>query len=149
MVFGKHLIIDACECDEHNIKNIDVIDIFIEKLCNVGNMTRKGDLIIETFPENDFNIKNDLVGFSIVQIISLSNITLHINFISRTVYFDFFTCGEIKEDRIIEPLEVTDWLFQLDDKLPQKIEGQIFIPKEIFHRIIKGRGDLKIKLIKL
>lgn len=102
MVFGKHLIIDACECDEHNIKNIDVIDIFIEKLCNVGNMTRKGDLIIETFPENDFNIKNDLVGFSIVQIISLSNITLHINFISRTVYFDFFTCGEIKEDRIID-----------------------------------------------
>lgn len=102
MVFGKHLIIDACECDENNIKNIDVIDIFIEKLCNVGNMTRKGDLIIETFPENDFNIKNDLVGFSIVQIISLSNITLHINFISRTVYFDFFTCGEIKEDRIID-----------------------------------------------
>lgn len=54
-----------------------------------------------------------------------------------------------KEDRIIEPIEETDWLFQLDDKLPQKIEGQIFIPKEIFHRIIKGTGDLKIKLIKL
>lgn len=54
-----------------------------------------------------------------------------------------------KEDRLIEPIEETDWLFQLDDKLPQKIEGQIFIPKEIFHRIIKGNGDLKIKLIKL
>ena len=54
-----------------------------------------------------------------------------------------------KEDRLIEPIEETDWLFQLDDKLPQKIEGQIFIPKEIFHRIIKGTGDLKIKLIKL
>lgn len=102
MVFGKHLIIDASECDERNIKNIDVIDIFIEKLCNLGNMKRKGDLIIETFPETDFNIKNDLVGFSIIQIISLSNITLHINFISRTIYFDFFTCGEIKEDRIID-----------------------------------------------
>jgi hypothetical protein len=54
-----------------------------------------------------------------------------------------------REDRIIEPLEETDWLFQLDDELPKKIEDQIFIPKEIFHRIIKGRGDLKIKLIKL
>jgi|LakMenEpi08Oct12_1017439.scaffolds.fasta_scaffold01897_4 S-adenosylmethionine/arginine decarboxylase-like enzyme len=102
MVFGKHIIIDANECNENNIKNIDIIDIFIEKLCNVGNMTRKGDLIVEVFPESDFNIKNDLVGFSVVQIISLSNITLHINFISRTVYFDFFTCGEIKEDRIID-----------------------------------------------
>lgn len=54
-----------------------------------------------------------------------------------------------REDRIIESLEETDWLFQLDDELPQKIEGQIFIPKEVFHRIIKGTGNLKIKLIKL
>ncbi len=54
-----------------------------------------------------------------------------------------------REDRIIESVEETDWLFQLDNKLPQKIEGEIFIPKETYHRIIKGRGDLKIKLIKL
>jgi hypothetical protein len=54
-----------------------------------------------------------------------------------------------REDRIIESLEETDWLFQLDNQLPQKIEGQIFIPKEIYHRLIKGSGDLKIKLIKL
>jgi hypothetical protein len=54
-----------------------------------------------------------------------------------------------REDRIIESLEETDWLFQMDDELPKKIEGQIFIPKEVFHRIIKGSGDLKIKLIKL
>ena len=53
-----------------------------------------------------------------------------------------------REDRIIESLEETDWLFQLDNQLPQKIEGQIFIPKEIYHRLIKGSGDLKIKLIK-
>ena len=53
-----------------------------------------------------------------------------------------------KDDRIIESLEETDWMFQLDNQLPQKIEGQIFIPKEIYHRLIKGSGDLKIKLIK-
>lgn len=54
-----------------------------------------------------------------------------------------------REDRIIEPLVETDWLFQMDDELPKKIEGSFFIPKETFHRIIKGSGDLKIKLIKL
>jgi hypothetical protein len=53
------------------------------------------------------------------------------------------------EDRIIESLEETDWMFQLDNKLPQKISGEIFIPKEVYHRLIKGTGDLKIKLIKL
>jgi len=101
MVFGKHIIIDANECNENKIKDLDNIKYFIDVLCKVGNMEKKGDLIIESFPETDFNIKNDLVGYSIVQIISLSNITLHINFISRTVYFDFFTCGRLEEKTII------------------------------------------------
>jgi hypothetical protein len=53
------------------------------------------------------------------------------------------------ESRIIEPINETDWLIQLDDELPKKIEGQIFIPMGIYHRLIKGSGDLKIKLQKL
>ena len=53
------------------------------------------------------------------------------------------------EDRIIESIEETDWKFQLDDKLQINIEGEIFIPKGVYHRIIKVPGDLKIKLKKL
>ena len=52
------------------------------------------------------------------------------------------------ESRIIEPLEETDWLIQLDNELPKKIEGEVFIPMGVYHRVIKGTGDLKIKLIK-
>ena len=101
MVFGKHLIIDANLCDEKKIKDLDHIKKFIDVLCAIGNMKKKGDLIIELFPETKFNIKRDLVGYSIVQIISLSNITLHINFYSRTIYFDFFTCGKLRYKLII------------------------------------------------
>lgn len=54
-----------------------------------------------------------------------------------------------QENRIIESIEETDWGFQLDNELPRKIEGQIFIPRGVYHRLIKGSGDLKIKLIKL
>jgi S-adenosylmethionine/arginine decarboxylase-like enzyme len=100
MVFGKLLIIDANLCDEENIKNVEKIRNFIDDLCEIGKMEKKGDMIVEVFPETKFNIENDLVGYSIVQIISLSNITLHINFISRTIYFDFFTCGTLKTDLI-------------------------------------------------
>ena len=53
------------------------------------------------------------------------------------------------EDRIIESIGKTDWKFQLDDKLPINIEGEIFIPKGVYHRIIKGTSDLKVKLKKL
>ncbi len=54
-----------------------------------------------------------------------------------------------REDRIIESINETDWLIQLDDELPKKIVGEIFIPMGVYHRLIKGTGNLKIKLQKL
>jgi hypothetical protein len=40
-------------------------------------------------------------------------------------------------------------MIQLDNELPMKIEGEVFIPMGIYHRLIKGTEDLKIKVIKL
>lgn len=54
-----------------------------------------------------------------------------------------------KEDRIIESIGKTDWKFQMDNELPINLDGKIFIPKESYHRIIKGTGILKIKVRKL
>ena len=53
-----------------------------------------------------------------------------------------------REDRIVEALETTDWMFQLDNNLPQRLK-KIFIPKGTYHRVIKGSGDLKVKVTKL
>jgi hypothetical protein len=53
------------------------------------------------------------------------------------------------ESRIIESIGETDWMFQMDNELPKIISEKIYIPKGIYHRIIKGNSDLKIKLIKL
>jgi len=53
-----------------------------------------------------------------------------------------------REDRIIESISDTDWQVQLDNELPKIIKGEVFIPMGVYHRVIKGTGDLKIKLIK-
>jgi len=53
------------------------------------------------------------------------------------------------EDRIVEALESTDWLMQLDDSLPIILNKPIFIPKHMYHRVIKGTGNLLVKIIKL
>jgi hypothetical protein len=53
------------------------------------------------------------------------------------------------EDRIVEALESTDWLIQLDDSLPIVLDKPIFIPKHMYHRVIKGTGHLLVKIIKL
>lgn len=55
-----------------------------------------------------------------------------------------------KEDRIISALHPTDWKFQLDNEIPQQLtEKELFIPKEIYHRLIKGSGDLTLKVNKI
>ena len=53
-----------------------------------------------------------------------------------------------REDRIIESINNTDWMVQIDNELPKKIEGEFFIPMGVYHRLIKGTGDLKVKVIK-
>jgi len=53
------------------------------------------------------------------------------------------------EDRIVESIGETDWLIQIDNELPKEIKDKVLIPMGVYHRLIKGTGDLKIKLQKL
>jgi hypothetical protein len=52
------------------------------------------------------------------------------------------------EDRSIETIEHTDWMFQFDNELPISMNQKIFIPRGLIHRVIKGTGDLKIKIVR-
>ena len=55
-----------------------------------------------------------------------------------------------REDRYILPMHSTDWKFQLDNELPQDLsDRKLFIPKGTYHRLIKGTGDLTLKIYKL
>jgi hypothetical protein len=52
-----------------------------------------------------------------------------------------------REDRTVEALESTDWMMQLDNQLPVKIE-KVRIPAGEWHRVIKGTGELKIRILR-
>ena len=54
-----------------------------------------------------------------------------------------------KEDRIVESIGNTNWMIQLDNELPKPLTERTFIPKEVYHRVIKGDGDLKVRIKKL
>jgi quercetin dioxygenase-like cupin family protein len=51
-------------------------------------------------------------------------------------------------DREVTIIESKGWGFQLDNELPVVLkEGdKIFIPKGVYHRVLKGDGNLKIKI---
>jgi hypothetical protein len=52
-----------------------------------------------------------------------------------------------ENDREVEILEPTDWMFQFDNEIPQQLKNTIFIPKGVYHRIIKGTGDLYLRIV--
>ena len=54
-----------------------------------------------------------------------------------------------KEDRIVEVIENDGREVQIDNELPKLLKNKLFIPKETYHRIIKGTGNLKVKITKL
>ena len=50
------------------------------------------------------------------------------------------------EDRLVEIIGETDWKIQLDNSLPTSLNQRIFIPRHLWHRVIKGTGTLRLKI---
>jgi hypothetical protein len=74
---------------------------------------------------------------------------LYLREFEETVDVDDLEWHRDREDRIIQIIGETDWELQMDNQLPQRMTGKIFIPKEVWHRVIKGNSDLKVKITKL
>ena len=54
------------------------------------------------------------------------------------------------EDRVIEVLNTTDWKFQYDNQLPIPLKKNVSlkIARHDWHRVIKGTGNLRLKITK-
>ena len=68
---------------------------------------------------------------------------------SSETNLELFVWHRDKEDRIIECEHQTNWMFQKDNELPINFDRKIFIEKETWQRVIKGDGDLTLKVKKL
>ena len=53
-----------------------------------------------------------------------------------------------EKDRYVTILEGEGWQFQLDNELPLELRKKdvIFIPKQKYHRVLKGKTNLVIKI---
>jgi hypothetical protein len=52
------------------------------------------------------------------------------------------------KDRKVSVIQDGGWSFQLEDNLPNKLQvsEQLWISKFVWHRVIKGHGDLIIEI---
>lgn len=66
-----------------------------------------------------------------------------------TTNSDEFKWHRDREDRTVEVLESKNWYLQMDNEIPKKlIKGKkYYIPEGEYHRVIKGDGNLVVKIV--
>jgi S-adenosylmethionine/arginine decarboxylase-like enzyme len=94
--FGFHLMIDAAGCNIEKISSKEHIITFVKDLVYLIDMVAAGEPIIEYLCEGD-----PKVGYSMVQLITTSNITAHFMEETGQVYFDCFSCKAF-DTKIVE-----------------------------------------------
>jgi hypothetical protein len=52
------------------------------------------------------------------------------------------------ETRKVTAVSPSDWKIQLENNLPVSLDETIIIPAGAWHRLIKGSGELVVKIIK-
>ena len=83
---GQLTIINLGECDKNLVKDRVALGKFGKELCKVIDMVPYGEPIIKRFG------KGDLEGYSMVQLIETSNITVHLDEFENKAFIDIFSC---------------------------------------------------------
>jgi S-adenosylmethionine decarboxylase len=85
--WGYHLMLDCSGCDIKSIASRDTIHKFTKDLVERIDMIAHGEPIIEYMLPGD-----PKQGYSLVQLITTSNICAHFLDLDGTAYFDIFSC---------------------------------------------------------
>ena len=131
-MFGKHLILD-CEEMSINMESMEEIQKFIDELViDVLKMKKVGKTHYEYFEDSWYNHIRGIVGYSVVQVISLTSIVLHLNNIPKSGCIDIFTCWDINTNEVIACVD------------------KYFSPIKIYSRLIspcekEGSCDIKLE----
>ena len=91
--WGKHLILDCAGCNFFLINDTSNIREFIKELVDRIDMTAHGDPHIEFLLPGTSN-----EGYSVLQMITTSNISMHFVNSTKEAYIDVFSCKDFNTD---------------------------------------------------
>jgi len=85
-VWGQLLSVDLRKCDNSFLTNPKKLKEFSKKICKEIGMVAFGEPIIKRFGEGS------LEGYSMMQFIMTSSITVHLDEIGSRAFIDIFSC---------------------------------------------------------
>lgn len=97
--FGYHLMLDCSGCNS-NIASKDAIYNFVKELVEKIGMTPHGEPVIEYLLEGD-----PKQGYSLMQLITTSNVCGHFMELDGTAYFDVFSCKQYNIDTVSQVVQ--------------------------------------------
>lgn len=89
--WGYHLILDCSNCE--SITSKSHIENYVAEIIHAINMIAHGDPQIEYLLEGTAN-----EGYSVLQMITTSNLTAHFVTKQKSAYIDIFSCKEFDKD---------------------------------------------------
>jgi len=116
--FGYHLLLDCSNCNRDKISSRENIANYVKTLIEMIDMVAVGEPIIEMLCIGD-----PKVGYSMMQLISTSNITGHFMELSGEVYLDIFSC---------KPFDIN---------LAQKVARHYFEPEKMRVNFLTRHAD--------
>ena len=113
--WGYHLMLDCSGCQ--NINDRNQIYSFVKDLIKQIDMVAHGEPVIEYLLPGDSN-----QGYSLMQLITTSNICGHFMELDGTAYFDVFSCKKF------------------DPAIVKKVVKHYFNPKKVKSKLIKRQA---------
>lgn len=96
MSWGYHLILDCASC-QYNFRSPETMKTFVADLLIAIDMSAWGETQVVHFSE-----KPEIAGWTVSQLLTTSNLSMHFLDDSGDLYFDLFSCKNFDIEKVKE-----------------------------------------------
>ena len=90
--WGYHYIANIGRCDVETMRSKEHIKEFLRDLLNKTDMHAMGEPVFKYIRKTKETVEKAIDGYSVVQIIVTSSVTMHFVESTKMIFFDFFSC---------------------------------------------------------
>jgi len=112
--YGRELLVDLSGCDYETITSREALTVFIRDLCDEIGMKTFGEPIAPDFGHAKYRTS----GFSVIQLIETSNLSMHVSPHWKKACLNIFTCSTLEAEKALR--------FSMNELGADRAEGLLY-----------------------